>query len=309
MKHIGVIGSGAVASLYSMMLQRAGFKISMVCRSGFDEIRQKGIFINSTWGDSQFVPDNVLSNAKELPVDIDLLIIATKVYPDLDLIDLLGPFSKGICPILLIQNGMFIETPYEKLMPDLDLFTGLAFVCVFRKSYTHINHIDYGRLDIGVYPSGSSKLLQEIGDKLQIVGLDCRVSLTIQRQRWEKLVWNAAFNPLSVVTQKTTSEMLQDPKLKDRIASIMTEVCRCADLDHCSLDSNIVNLKIDQTSKMAPYKTSMLLDYEAGRRLEYDAILSNLIQFSETVACDIPHVKQLYFDLIDFIKTTKKECL
>ncbi len=309
MTHIGIVGSGAVASLYGMMLQRAGFKLSLVCRSGFNEISESGIFVESTWGDFQFIPDGVYARSNDLPDDLDLLIIATKVYPDLDLPALLGPYAKGQCPILLIQNGIFIERYYQELFPNFELYSGLAFVCVSRHSYTHVEHIDYGRLDLGVYPKGTSSLLTDISERLKAVGMDCRVSPQIQRQRWEKLVWNAPFNPLSVLMQQSTSELLSDPKTTERIRQIMMEVCRCADLDGFPLDSDIVEQKIQQTLKMAPYKTSMLLDYESGRRLEYDAILGNLLSFAERMAIEIPYCRALYNDLLAFIKENKEESL
>lgn len=309
MLSVGVVGSGAVASLYAMMLQRSGATVSMVCRSGVDQIRQEGIFVRSIWGDERLVPKMVCRDSSELPDDLDLIIIATKVYPDLDLQQLLGPYVDGRCPILFIQNGIFIEEPYLKRWPHLNVYSGLAFVCVSRLSYTEVEHIDYGRLDLGVYPKGESPILKQMAEALQSVGMDCRVSSEIQKQRWEKLIWNAPFNPLSVITGQNTADMLADESTTQRIRAIMTEVYQCAEDNGFRLDPGIIDLKITQTAKMTPYKTSMLLDYEAGRRLEYDAILGNLLAYADQQQIQIPVCRTLYNDLITYVQDHRKECL
>ncbi|EQA63101.1 ketopantoate reductase PanE/ApbA domain protein [Leptospira alexanderi serovar Manhao 3 str. L 60] len=49
------------------------------------------------------------------------------------------------------------------------------------------------------------------------------------------------------------------------------------------------------TETMKPYKTSMLLDFEAGRVLELEAILGNAIRIGEKKGLEVPHIQTLYF--------------
>ncbi|MBM4201396.1 MAG: 2-dehydropantoate 2-reductase, partial [Gammaproteobacteria bacterium] len=51
---------------------------------------------------------------------------------------------------------------------------------------------------------------------------------------------------------------------------------------------------IDSTYKMPPYKTSMLLDFEAGRSLETEAILGNAVRIGRGLAVPIPHLESVY---------------
>ena len=48
---------------------------------------------------------------------------------------------------------------------------------------------------------------------------------------------------------------------------------------------------------MAPYKTSMCLDYEAGRPLEIECILGHPIRFANQHSIDVPELKLLYKQL------------
>ena len=48
------------------------------------------------------------------------------------------------------------------------------------------------------------------------------------------------------------------------------------------------------TLKMKPYKTSMLLDFEAKRPLEVEAILGNALRFAKENSIDVPYLSSLY---------------
>jgi hypothetical protein len=45
---------------------------------------------------------------------------------------------------------------------------------------------------------------------------------------------------------------------------------------------------------MKPYKTSMLLDYQAKRPLEVEAILGNAIRIAARADIHVPHLQTLY---------------
>ena len=85
----------------------------------------------------------------------------------------------------------------------------------------------------------------------------------------------------------------------------MAEVVLCAKVDGIELESSIIDLKIDQTKRMAPYKTSMLLDYENQRPIEIQAILGNVLAFASTHQLPLPTIQALYDEL--YLKITKEK--
>ncbi len=52
---------------------------------------------------------------------------------------------------------------------------------------------------------------------------------------------------------------------------------------------------IDNTLKMKPYKTSMLLDYENHRELELEYILVEPIRRAEAGGASVPYMKGQYY--------------
>ena len=117
----------------------------------------------------------------------------------------------------------------------------------------------------------------------------------VQRERWRKLVWDAPFNPISVLGGGvTTREILSDPEGAALSKVVMEEVMALAAADGCALPPEVVQKNLDDTLRMAPYKTSMCLDFERGRPLEVEAILGNAVRLARRLGVRTPHLDTLY---------------
>lgn len=74
----------------------------------------------------------------------------------------------------------------------------------------------------------------------------------------------------------------------------MTEVQTLAKADGYILTDDDIQRNITDTQNMAPYKTSMLLDYENRRPLETEAILGNAVRFAAKKGILVPRLETLY---------------
>lgn len=301
MKKILVIGAGAIGSLYGGKLAQAGFEVSIFCRSGADEIKKNGIFVESVWGNFLFKPHEIFSDPKKITPKFDFVLVATKVLPEVKVADLIVPALSPSTSIILLQNGIHIESELQKKFPKHHLISALAFVCVSRISPQKILHQDYGRLVIGDFCNENSEKTQELAAAWRQSGVDCALSSNIRLERWKKLIWNAAFNPMSVLCGGvTTQKILQNDATKELAQNVMKEVVMLAKADGCELESDVVQKNIEATQKMTPYKTSMLLDFEAGRAMEVEAILGNTVRFAKSKNIAVPHLASLYALLVCF---------
>ncbi|MBT5855666.1 2-dehydropantoate 2-reductase [bacterium] len=288
-----VMGAGAVGGYYGGRLSQSGCDVSVICRSDYDIIKEKGIRIQSIKGDMNWTPTQVCRHPKDFVGSVDVVIVSTKNIPGDGVCDSIAPLIGPSTTILLIQNGMFIEVPYKLRYPSTPILSGLAFICVSRVFPGGLNHSDYGMITIGLHPEGASDLAASLASLWKESGVKCILSPTIQKNRWEKLIWNAPFNPLSLLNNgRTTQEILEQDL--PRVKAIMSEVMQLALIEGYPLDPNIMELKINQTAEMTPYKTSMLLDFESKRPIELDAILSAPIAFGEKNGVALPEMKRLY---------------
>ena len=289
-----IIGTGAIGGFYGALLAKAGAEVSVVCRSDYEHVKQHGFIIDShilgTW---TFTPSQVLSNAADFKGVADYVLLCTKVIPSVDRVAMIGPAVGTDTAVVFIQNGVEIEQEMLAAFPDNEIISGLAFICCNRVKPGEILHLAYGRLALGNLPGAVSNKTTQLCELFKQSGIECTVTENIVTERWKKCVWNAPFNPLSVLSGGLpTLDILQSQEAFVR--SIMQEICKIAEACGHRLSNHIVNANIENTYAMPPYKTSMLLDYENGHPMETDAILGNAVRAAkrEGVAC--PHLESVY---------------
>lgn len=289
-----IVGAGAVGGFYGALLAKAGADVAVVCRSDYDTVAAEGITIHSTeLGRWTFTPSQVLQAASKYAGVPDYVILCSKVLEDLDRAALIRDAVGKDTRIVLIQNGIEIEADIASAFPDNELISALAFICASRIRPGHVAHTAYGRLAMGIYPGGVSKSVTTLCGLFQDSGIRCEPTEDIIAARWRKCVWNAPFNPLSVLSGGLdTLRILRNQEALVR--GLMEEVCEiAAALDH-PLAADVVDTNVANTYDMPPYKTSMLLDFEAGRPLETEAILGNTVRAGRRAGLSIPSLETLY---------------
>lgn len=288
-----VIGTGAIGSFYGALLARQGVEVSVVARTDYAHVKRQGIQIRTDNDLYHFQPHHVLRSAAELNEKPDYVLLCVKVVEGIDRVGLLKGAVGPNTAIVLIANGIDIESEIAEAFPNNELISGLAFVCVTRTAPGQIWHQAYGRLALGNYPRGLSAKTRTLCALYEQTGIACVATDNIVTGRWQKCVWNAAFNPLSVLSGGlTTSDILATQEALCR--ALMEEVVALARADGHPLPDNSVEVNLLSTYKMPPYKTSMLLDYEAGRPMETEAILGNAVRRGRQLGVLIPHLETVY---------------
>jgi len=123
----------------------------------------------------------------------------------------------------------------------------------------------------------------------------CIIDENIVTARWKKLIWNAPFNPVSVIGGGVTTDVIiNNSESLKLVKNIMNEVIDLANIYGHNLPKNLVDENIALTVKMKPYKTSMLLDYENNRRLEVEAILGNAVRLARKKNFPVPNLEAIY---------------
>ncbi len=296
MTKIVTIGAGAVGCLYSSMLSLSeGVEVSLVARSNFEKIKEGGVEINSIWKNFNFKPKEILQNASDFKGEADFLILATKSLPSLNLPRLIAPAVSEKTTIILIQNGIFIEEEIARAFPNNHLLSVIAFVDVVKIAENKIKHAGEGQLTIGEFENANKEKTALFQKLLSEVGVPSFFSENILFERFKKLLWNASFNPISVLFgQLNTKEILDDLALKNLVKKAMLEVANLAASCRFVISENLIDEIIAKTqARKSPALTSMLLDFKAGREMEIQAILGNALQFAQKQNVKMPLIKAL----------------
>lgn len=291
-----IVGAGAVGALFGSALARQGARVSVVCRSDYAHVKHDGYRIRSSLlGDHVFRPEAVLREVAECTSPPDYLILAVKVLPGIDRAALIQPAVGPRTVIVLIENGIDIEEEIARAFPENELLSSVAFVGVGRTGPGEVHHQSLGTMVLGRYPSGITAAARQLAALFEAGKIGCKLDEHIVTVRWQKAVWNASFNPISIMGGVLdTTMMLRTPQDQAFIRRAMQEVCDIAAAAGHSLPPQIIDQMIASTLAMPAYKTSMAQDFESRRPLEIEAILGNAVRVGRKHEVAMPVLETVY---------------
>ena len=286
-----IVGAGAIGSFYGAILNRAGCEVSVVLRSDYDAVKESGFRFTSPLGELSWQPDRVYRPDDTPDAFPDYVLLCVKVLPGVDRAALVRPWMGEHTGLVLIENGLDIERELADAYPHHPLVSCLAFIAVSRTGPGEVHHQAYGQLVMGNFPAGFDDHCHRLSGLFREGGIDVNDSEAVVGERWRKCVWNAPFNPLSVLCNGADAlSILDAPGGEDLIRTMMEEVMAVAAADGYPLPADLVEKNLAGTRKMGAYKNSMALDYLNDRPIELDAILGNLVAIAGRHQVPVPHL-------------------
>lgn len=289
---IGIIGTGGIGGYYGAKLAYAGKDVHFLLHSDYDHVKEHGLKVDSIDGNFQLEHPQIYKDTKEMPI-CDVVFVCLKTTNNYLLKDLLPPLLKKDSLIIMVQNGLGIEEDIQKMFPENYILGGLAFICTKKAEAGHIEHMDKGKLNIGIYTPATNKIrVLEVVDALNESGIDAEL-LDLETARWSKLIWNIPFNGLSVVMNAQTDELIKNPDTKLLVHEIMLEIIRVAHHLGLNLLPSLADKNIESTERMRPYSPSMKLDFDSKRELEIFYIYTKPIVAATLAGLEVPRISML----------------
>ena len=273
----GVIGAGAVGGYYGSKLVNVGKEVHFLFHKHFDYVKQHGLQVDSCDGSFHLDDLNAYQHAEDMP-QCDVVLVGLKTVNNHLLPHLLPPLLKKDALVVLIQNGIGVEEDLQKLMPNVQLAAGLAFICCAKSQPGLIEHQCYGYINIGNYSSQNTSVIDTVVNDFREAGVDAN-EVEYLEARWKKAVWNMPFNGMTVALNTQTDLLLQNPHTMQLIKDQMLEVIQAAQACGVkNIDNTFADKMIDNTLNMTPYSPSMKLDFDYYRPMEIEYIYSRPIQ-------------------------------
>jgi 2-dehydropantoate 2-reductase len=127
----------------------------------------------------------------------------------------------------------------------------------------------------------------------------------IRSEIWLKLWGNLTFNPISALCHATLEGICQHPLARELAAGMMREAELVANklgvTFRVTLDKRIAGAE-----KVGRHKTSMLMDIEAGRGPEIDALVGSVVELGRFTETPTPHIDAVYA-LVKLLERTMTE--
>ena len=291
---IAVVGTGAIGSYYGGKLAYHGRDVHFLVRSGLEEIRRLGIDVRGRKESFRLANIRAYKTTEAIGL-CDLVLIALKATNNDVLPELIPPLLHETTALLTLQNGLGNEEFLARHFGAERVMGGLCFICLNRVSPGVTEHFDYGHLTVGEFTGFPKPRTHDIASEFKRSGVACDVVENLMRERWRKLAWNIPFNGLSIAAGGiTTQDILEDDSLRLSALGLMDEIGLAAGACGNGLPVNVALEQMKRTETMGAYKPSTLLDFEAGRTLEVEAIWGEPLRRGQAAGASMPRLEQLY---------------
>lgn len=312
--HIIIFGVGAVGGFYGLQLAKfleenpGTFKLSFIARGETLAALQTG---NASLTLKDKIKDELVENTftvkkinayssySELNIDTNELTVILLCTKSKDTISAANDIKAKLTEntvVVSVQNGVENEERLTSVLGARHVIgatTNVGARVLAPGKYFNQGDVS---LVIGELDLPSSERLQAIYDLMKKVGLNISCSQEIMIRLWSKLVWNAGFNPTSVLYEMTTGEMLSKPEIRREIAKIMQEVKAVAEAQGYKLRDDIdqKHLIHTDTPEWHDFKTSSLQDYERGRPIEIEELIGIIVRRGKEYNIATPIAEDVY---------------
>jgi 2-dehydropantoate 2-reductase len=287
---IGIVGSGAMGSVYGALLADAGNELWLFDKwqEHVDAMRTQGLRCEGASGD-RTVAVNATTHAAEAG-PCELVIVATKVM-DIEAAvreaaAMIGPDSL----VLAIQNGLGnVERIRRALSADNLLFGIAGGFGAELKAPGHVHHNGMEAINLAELEGGITARLEGVAQVLRQAGFTVKVYADLSPVVWSKLVANVAFSAICTVTGMRVGQVRADEWAWGIARACVEEAVAVAAAKGIALAyDDPVRWVSDFAAKIPNARPSMYQDVRAGRRSEIDSIQGGVVAEGARVGVPTP---------------------
>ncbi len=289
---IAIVGSGAVGSYYGGMLAHSGRDVHFLMRADLGTVMTNGLTIH-TGGRTIRVPAKAHATTAEIG-PCDLVIIALKATANAALDDIIPPLLNAGTVLVTLQNGLGNEEYLAQRWGAERVMGALCFVCLNRTAPGEVTHIDHGTISIGEFRRPPSRRTELLTEAFRSVGIEAKAVDDLVAERWRKLVWNVPFNGLSIAARATVADVLADDALCAEARGLMSDVLDGARALGHPLPDEFADFQLERSASMGAYRPSSMIDWEAGRAVEVEAIWGEPLRQGRAAGTAMPRLALLH---------------
>ena len=309
---VAILGAGATGGFLGARLAKSGADVVLIARGPhLHAMRHVGLRLIEADGEST-VPVNATDDMAVLG-DVDAVFVTLKAHSVPAIAERLAANLGERTAVVSAQNGIpwwyfqrhggemegaHLETVDPGGVVARTIDPARVIACIVYPATTVVapgvvRHGEGEKFSLGELDGTQTDRIVALSRLLVSAGLKAPVQSRIRQELWLKLLGNAVFNPLSVLTRATLGEMAESPLVAPIVRAAMEEVDSVARRLGIEVPVSI-DQRIRGAGRVGAHKTSMLQDLEAGRPLEIDAIVGSVVELAGRFELPVPHLQTLY---------------
>jgi 2-dehydropantoate 2-reductase len=319
-----VLGAGAIGAYVGACLARGGADVTLIARGEhLRALREHGVKVLSQRGDFEAHPP--ATDDWGVLADADVVFLGLKAYSLPDAAPRLGELLRPDAAVVAAQNGIpwwYFQShggPLDGIvLESVDpggvitqaLSPDCAVGCVVYCSTEIvepgvIKHIEGTRFSLGEPNRSDSDRCRAISKAMRAGGLRAPVETALRNEIWLKLLGNATFNPVSVLTGATLAELGSTDGMRRMLRGAFDEIAAVADRLGISFPVSL-DRRLEAGLAVGEHKTSMLQDFEHRKPLEYQCMSGAVLELAALLDVPAPSLSTVHacIDLIEHKRLT-----
>jgi 2-dehydropantoate 2-reductase len=292
---IAILGAGAMGSLFGGLLAGSGNAVTLldVDRERVAAIRREGLHLEI--GHKALHIGNLSAcqpdEAREVP---DLLMIFTKAMHTRAALRSVGPLLAPATHVVTLQNGLGNVETIAEFVPCDRILVGITTVASDFVAPGRVRSDGSGFVRLGTADGADRSILCDVVNLLIGAGLRCSADRAVWAAVWEKVAFNAAFNPMCAVLGCTVEKIALVPDGPAAIVAVIAEVMEVAHACGIPADTaRVTRVALESLTTHAGHQPSMLQDVLAGRRTEIDSINGAIVAAAQEKDIAVPLTEML----------------
>ncbi len=287
---IAILGAGGVGGYYGGLLARSGHDVAFVARGAhLAALREEGLRVESVHGDFQVRPVEATDEPGEIGL-VDLVLVAVKSY-DLDAAaEVARPLVGLGTAVLPLLNGLDAADRLAAVLGDGSVLAGLTHISSslaapgLIRQVSGVRRITFGERNGAVTPRA-----RRIADALDSSGVEVLLCNQVDVALWDKFLFIASISGVCCLARQPMGVVLGTPETRQLYVEALREVEAIARARHVALAPGIVERTLTLSEGFAPEtRPSMLVDLEAGRRIELEALNGTVLRHARALGVDTP---------------------
>jgi 2-dehydropantoate 2-reductase len=295
-----VFGAGAVGGLLAARLLGGDREVVVIAR--LDDVvvlRSRGLRVS---GRTEGTFELSAFDSLVLGMEVDAVVLTVKSYDVYEAARQIGRFLPSHPPILAVQNGLGIE---EQILDGLRaegspaasgrVTLGISTVAVTRRAPGELFHAADGEVILPRPPEGEARRAADRFEGLLLSGgIPVRRVETFARERWRKVIVNAAINPVTADHDVLNGQLARDP-WRHQAETLLREAQAVAEAEGISFDDSEIEADLWRIVRAtASNASSMLQDVRRHHRTEVEAITGEILRRGAAHGLDLPASRRVY---------------
>jgi 2-dehydropantoate 2-reductase len=287
---IGIVGSGAMGSLFGGRLSEANVDVVLydIFREHVEKVNADGLAIEDAATGSVTVCRPRASTDPRTLEGSDVLIIFVKSTATEQAAAELAPRTGRDAIVLTLQNGLGNEAIINRHFGPHRTAAGVTSQGATFLGPGRIRHAGSGPTHICMSDRNNERL-SPLCAALAAAGFETHVSTDVESLVWSKLVINVGINALTAITGQPNGRLLESEDTRAIMADLVAEAVAVAGARGVTLThGDPLAVVYDVARKTGANRSSMLQDFDRRRASEIDVMNGAIVREAAREKIPVP---------------------